>query len=266
MSLEHNNFRSTLTPPQPAASLHGGTSLIKTINQKISFTSIYKTFCNRLGSCLCLHPERHSGPGWIFVIVLSAVLSVLLCILLLPLKLILIGLSCCPCVSKPTTLSNENILIPSSAYQPPPSPLNRRSSFSRTSVELDPSRFSPSSLTPPRQEDPPPRPTYSTQTSIPSQPSFPPERILHQEITLQEHLQINYPGINPEDITLENLGITCLDLEDLPQGTSILDLPASMFFQEEIPNLVQQPTFLSQQDVPWIPPSSLPVISSHEPL
>ncbi|EPP37111.1 conserved membrane domain protein, partial [Chlamydia psittaci 84-8471/1] len=69
-----------------------GTSLIKTANQKISFLSIFHALGNKIGACLCLNPESDSKAGWVFAFVLSAIITVLLCIILLPVKLILLGL------------------------------------------------------------------------------------------------------------------------------------------------------------------------------
>ncbi|SYX09266.1 Domain of Unknown Function (DUF1539) [Chlamydia poikilotherma] len=244
MSLEHNNFRAAFAPPQPASALHE-TSFIKTANQKISFRSIFNALSTKLGSCLCLNPEFRSGAGWVFTFVLSAIITVLLCILLLPIKLILLGLSCCPCASRPAVRGEEIPVIPQ-LPQPTPPP-SRRGSDSGISIGLDSSRFAPESFAPIRPQSQVRRPSVD-QASIPSQPSIQPNGIVSQDITLRQYLQMNYPEIDLSDITLENLGINFLQAEDLPEETNILDLPASMFFPEGAPNLDQLPIFLSQQD------------------
>ncbi|MEF9519764.1 DUF1539 domain-containing protein [Chlamydia crocodili] len=237
MSLEHNNFRAAFAPPPPASALHE-TSLIKTANQKISFRSIFNALSTKLGSCLCLNPELRSGAGWVFIFVLSAIITVLLCILLLPIKLILLGLSCCPCVSRPAVRGEEIHATPQFPQQiPPPS---RRGSDSGISAGLDSSRFAPASFIPIRPQSPARR-TSVDQISIPDHPVIQSIDTVPQDITLRQYLQANYPERDLSDITLENLGVTFLHPQDLPQGTDILDLPASMFFPEGAPSPIGSP-------------------------
>ncbi|MEF9497014.1 DUF1539 domain-containing protein [Chlamydia sp. 04-14] len=253
MSLEHNNFRAAFAPPPPASALHE-TSFIKTANQKISFRSIFNALSTKLGSCLSLNPEFRSGAGWIFTFVLSAIITVLLCILLLPIKLILLGLSCCPCVSRPSVRGEEIRVIPQSPPQTPPP--SRRGSDSGISVGLDSSRFAPESFVP----IPPARRPSVDQVSISSQPSIQSIGVSPQEITLREYLQVNFPERDLSAITLENLGATFLQAEDLPQGVDILDLPASMFFAEEAPPPVRSP----QPSIPSQPASILSLPGDQE--
>ncbi|QVE49336.1 DUF1539 domain-containing protein [Chlamydia crocodili] len=245
MSLEHNNFRAAFAPP-PASALHE-TSFIKTANQKISFRSIFNALSTKLGSCLCLNPEFRSGAGWVFTFVLSAIITVLLSILLLPIKLILLGLSCCPCISRPTVTGEEIRVIPQLPPQTPP--LSRRGSDSGISVGLDPSRFAPESFAPIPPQSPIRRPSVEDQVSIPSQFPAPSIGIAPEGITLRQYLQANYPERDLSDITLENLGVTFLQAEDLPQGIDILNLPASMFFPEEAPSPARspQPSIIASQ-------------------
>ncbi|AUS60255.1 membrane protein [Chlamydia abortus] len=229
MSLDNNNFRAAFAYPQPASALHG-TSLIKTVNQKISFLSIFNALGNKIGSCLCLHPEPDSKAGWVFTFVLSAIITVLLCIILLPVKLILLGLSCCPCLSKPTT-GVEAPEVPSSS-RPPIPPAGEAGAFSQPPVGLDPSRFSPDSFIP----APPLSPT-----SMPSAGG-----VVSPGMTLREFLQTNYPTVDLNTVTLDSLGIPLLlTLDDLPEGTTLLDLPMSLLFEEGNRDLSQLPLFQS---------------------
>ncbi|EPP31250.1 hypothetical protein CPC197_0994 [Chlamydia psittaci C1/97] len=215
MSLENNNFWAASARSQPASALHG-TSLIKTANQKISFLSIFNALRNKISSCLCLNPEPGSNKaGQIFAFILSAIITVLLCVILLPLKLILLGLSCCPCLSKPTTRFEATQVTSSS--RPPVSPARRRvSAFSSSATGLDASRFSPGSF-------------------IPVSPLSPPliqslGEVGSQEITLREFLEANFPTIDLNTVTLDSLGINVLTPEDLQEENTLLDLPASLFF------------------------------------
>ncbi|CAG9045996.1 hypothetical protein NVRI1_00334 [Chlamydia abortus] len=204
-----------------------GTSLIKTVNQKISFLSIFNALGNKIGSCLCLHPEPDSKAGWIFTFVLSAIITVLLCIILLPVKLILLGLSCCPCLSKPTTRV-EAPQVPSSS-RPPIPPAGEVGAFSQPPVGLDPSRFSPDWFIPVPPLSPPSMPSLAA--------------VVSPGITLREFLQTNYPTVDLNTVTLDSLGITLLTLDDLPEGTTLLDLPMSLLFGEDNRDLSQLPLF-----------------------
>lgn len=238
MSLEHNNFRAAFAPP--ASALHG-TSFIKTANQKTSFRSIFNALSTRLGSCLCLNPEFRSGAGWGFTFVLSAIITVLLCILLLPIKLILLGLSCCPCASRPPVRGEEIQVIPQLPPQPPQRPLSsRQSSDSGISGGLDSGRFSPSSFIPIHPEPLTPPPSTQSLGVVP------------EEVCLREYLGEHYPQRNLSNINLTDLGISILQPEDFPEGTNILDLPASLFFPEGAP----PPLFLNQQDITAATPTS----------
>ncbi|AFS24741.1 DUF1539 domain-containing protein [Chlamydia psittaci] len=248
MSLENNNFRAAFAHPQPASALHG-TSLIKTANQKISFLSIFNALGNKIGSCLCLNPESDSKAGWVFAFVLSTIITVLLCILLLPLKLILLGLSCCPCLSKPTT-GVEATQVTSSSIPPVP-PAREVSAFSQPPVGLDASRFSPGSFIPVPPLSPP---------SIQSLGG-----VVSQEITLREFLETNYPTVDLNTVTLDSLGITLLTLEDLPEGTTLLDLPASLLFGEGSRDLSELPLFQGHEadSAPVSLTGSLPSFLEH---
>ncbi|WP_375793959.1 DUF1539 domain-containing protein [Chlamydia sp. 12-01] len=221
MSLEYNNFRANSASQPPVSALHGISS-INIANQKLSFKSIYDTLCRKLGSYLCLNPELRRGAGWTFTFVMSAIITILLCILLLPIKLILLGLSCCPCVSRPV-VRGEAIHVTS---QTPPS--SRRSSVSDVPAGLDPTRFSPSSFVPIHPE-PPTRRSSLDPASIPGHLSIPPAEASLQEITLREYLQANHPQLDQSIITIENLGIIFIQEDDLPPGTTLLNLPVSMF-------------------------------------
>ncbi|WP_366223654.1 DUF1539 domain-containing protein [Chlamydia buteonis] len=250
MSLDNNNFRAAFAHPQPSSALLG-TSLIKTINQKISFLSIFNALGNKIGSCLCLNPEHDSKAGWVFAFVLSAIITVLLCIILLPLKLILLGLSCCPCLSKPTTGVEANQVT--SSPRPPVPPAREASAFSQPPVGLYASRFSPVSFIPVPRPSPP---------SIQSLGG-----VVSQEITLREFLETNYPTVDLNTVTLDSLGITILTLADLPTGTTLLDLPVSLLFGEDSCDLSELPLFQGHgheaDSVPVSLTGSLPSLLEH---
>ncbi|BEU44468.1 DUF1539 domain-containing protein [Chlamydia psittaci] len=230
MSLENNNFRAAFAHPQPAPALHG-TSLIKTANQKISFLSIFHALGNKIGACLCLNPESDSKAGWVFAFVLSAIITVLLCIILLPVKLILLGLSCCPCISRSPT-EVEAPQIPSSS-RPSTPPAREASASSQLPVGLDPSRFAPAYFIPVPPINPPSMQSFGGEVS--------------QGITLREFLETNYPTVDLNTVTLDNLGITLLTLEDLPEGTNLLDLPMSLLFGEDSRDLSELPLFQDRE-------------------
>ncbi|WP_348663103.1 DUF1539 domain-containing protein [Chlamydia vaughanii] len=239
MSLGNNPFSSaTPTPVRPQA-FHSNP--IKTLNQRLSFESIYVGLYTRIGSCLGLNQESREGPGWVFAFIFSALITIVLSLLLLPIRLILLGLSCCPCASRPTDL--QETLIPHMSPPHSPSPMPRllpQPGFGPTIQERFPD-FHAHLPVPPQaeqEEQPDNQDQIGDIADIALQPGAvqAPEAagtgalIIPEGQTLGDFLGEQLPDVPLESIDLAAFVSTVVPLADIPPNTNLANLPANLFF------------------------------------
>lgn len=205
-----------------------------TFYQATSYTSIYNKCRDLLSSCCCLNRARPSNPLYVFVSILAAISSVIIAILLLPVKLVLLsGFLCCK--MRRTTI--PDLETPSSKRPRPPFQ-DRQDSISSHVIEEEPADV----------------------IEEPVEPS------------LREYLSMYFSHLPINRIDVIAIARTTLEGMDFPEDTeSILNLPAHLFF-ESPPNMEQAPTLpllsveeeesetedVSREEVEEVPPSPLP--------